>query len=266
MTDHTTTSAAIGTTTTADAPVIRRMRHDTVRRTLRIAQVVRLTPNMIRIVAEGPELAGFVSGAPDDHVKIFVEGADGERVMRDYTPRHHDAAAGTLTIDFFDHEGGPVSDWARAAKVGDPISIGGPRGSQVIEGPIAHWLLVGDETALPAIGRRVEELPAGVSATVIGAVPGPADEQAFASAATVETRWLHRDAAAATDPAPLLAALAQVDLAPNTFVWIAAEAAVARAAREYLVGERGLDKRWIKAAGYWVAGQADSSAKNLGED
>ncbi|MBB3358992.1 MULTISPECIES: siderophore-interacting protein [unclassified Novosphingobium] len=249
----------------ADVPVLRRMRHETTLRTLRIARHERLTPNMIRIVAEGPELAGFVSGAPDDHIKVFVEGGPDERIMRDYTPRHHDAAAGTLTIDFFDHEGGPVSDWARAAQVGDPIRIGGPRGSQVIEGPIAHWLLVGDETALPAIGRRVEELPAGVHATVIGAVPGAADEQTFATAATLETHWLHRDAAAATDPAPIIAALAQIDLPPATFVWIAAEAGVARAAREYLVETRGLDKRWIKAAGYWVAGQADSSAKNLGE-
>jgi NADPH-dependent ferric siderophore reductase len=43
--------------------------------------------------------------------------------------------------------------------VGDAIRIGGPRGSQVIEGPIAHWLLVGDETALPAIGRGSRNCP-----------------------------------------------------------------------------------------------------------
>lgn len=262
----TPTSQTPASETQDSAPSIRRMRHETTLRTLRIARHERLTPNMIRIVAEGPELAGFVSGAPDDHVKVFVEGEPGERIMRDYTPRHHDAEAGTLTIDFFDHEGGPVSDWARAAKVGDAIRIGGPRGSQVIEGPIAHWLLVGDETALPAIGRRVEELPASVRATVIGAVPDAADEQAFASAATLDTRWVHRSASAATDPAPLLAALDGVDLVPGTFVWIAAEAGVARRLREHLVETRGLDKRWIKAAGYWVAGEADSSAKNLGED
>ena len=250
-----------------DFPIIRRTRHESsMRRNLTISRVEQLTPHMIRIVAEGPELAGFVSGAPDDHLKVFVAQADGSQSMRDYTPRRHDPVAGTLTVDFFDHEGGPASDWARAAKVGDTLSIGGPRGSQVIEGPIAHWVLVGDETALPAIGRRVEELSAGVRATVIGAVPGAADEQELTSAATLDARWVHREAAAATDPAPLLAALAEVTLAPHTFVWIAAEAAVARRLREYLVDERGLDKRWIKAAGYWVAGQADSSAKDLGGD
>jgi NADPH-dependent ferric siderophore reductase len=180
-------------------PAIRRLRHETRRRTLAIVSHERLTPSMIRIVAQGADLEGFHSGAPDDHIKVFVPEAGGQMAMRDYTPRHHDAAAQTLTIDFFDHEGGPASDWARAAKVGDPIEIAGPRGSQVIEGPIAHWLLIGDETALPAIGRRIEELPAGTSATVIAAVPGAADEQAFPGQSA---HWVHRPAARASDPAP----------------------------------------------------------------
>jgi NADPH-dependent ferric siderophore reductase len=216
---------------------------------------------MIRIVAQGADLEGFHSGAPDDHIKVFVPEAGGQMAMRDYTPRHHDDAAQTLTIDFFDHEGGPASDWARAAKVGDPIEIGGPRGSQVIEGPIAHWLLIGDETALPAIGRRIEELPAGTGATVIAAVPGAADEQAFPGQSALgppPRRPRQRSR-------PLLDALATVPIAPDTFVWIAAEAGVARALREQLITGRGLDRRWIKAAGYWVAGQADSAVKNLDE-
>ncbi|WP_333838843.1 siderophore-interacting protein [Novosphingobium sp.] len=245
----------------SESPTLRRMRHETRRRSLRIAQIERLTPSMIRVVAGGDDLEGFHSGAPDDHVKVFVTTADGQSAMRDYTPRRHDAAAGTLTIDFFDHVGGPASDWARAAKVGDTLEIGGPRGSQVIEGPIAHWLLIGDETALPAIGRRIEELPEGATATVIGAVPEAADEQAFDSAAHVDARWVHRTDA--TDPAPLLAAIADLQLEPNTFVWIAAEAGVARALRDHFLQGHGLDKAWIKAAGYWVAGQADSSAKDL---
>jgi len=246
-------------------PTIRRMRHETRRRDLQITRIERITPAMIRIVAGGADLDGFHSGAPDDHIKVFVTDTAGQPAMRDYTPRHHDADAGTLTVDFYDHVGGPASDWARAAKVGDTLEIGGPRGSQVIEGPIAHWLLIGDETALPAIGRRVEELPSGASATVIGAVTGAAEEQTFATAATVATRWVHRPEAAATDPAPLLAALDGLDLPPQTFVWIAAEAAVARALRQHLVDTLGLDKAWIKAAGYWVSGEADSSAKNLDE-
>jgi NADPH-dependent ferric siderophore reductase len=261
----TPTSQTPASDTQDSAPSIRRMRHDTTLRTLRIARHERLTPNMIRIVAEGPELAGFVSGAPDDHVKVFVEGEPGERIMRDYTPRHHDADAGTLTIDFFDHEGGPVSDWARAAKVGDAIRIGGPRGSQVIEGPIVHWLLVGDETALPAIGRRVEELPAGVRATVIGAVPDAADEQALPA----PPRWTPAGSIAAPQPRPIPPRCWRRWTA---WTWCPAPSCGSRPKRAWpgacasIWWTRGLDKRWIKAAGYWVAGEADSSAKNLGED
>ena len=38
------------------------------------------------------------------------------------------------------------------------------------------------------------------------------------------------------------------------FAWIAAETQVARAIRQYLLTERGADKQWLKAAGYWRRG------------
>ncbi|RVU05044.1 siderophore-interacting protein [Novosphingobium umbonatum] len=245
-----------------DTPTIRRMRHETCRRALTIQSVERITPHMLRITAQGPELAGFHSASPDDHIKVFVTDAQGQSAMRDYTPRHHDAQAGTLTVDFFDHEAGPASAWARQAKAGDTLHVGGPRGSQVIEGPIAHWLLIGDESALPSIGRRVEELSSDVTATVIAAVPDAADEQVLTSKAALQTHWLHRAADQATDAAPFLAALEGLAIAPQTFIWIAAEAGVARSLREALLA-RGIDKAWIKAAGYWVAGQADAAVKSF---
>ncbi len=40
----------------------------------------------------------------------------------------------------------------------------------------------------------------------------------------------------------------------SCFTWVAAESHVARAIRRYLMNERGIDKRWIKAAGYWRRG------------
>ncbi|MAP95439.1 MAG: hypothetical protein CMK07_10850 [Ponticaulis sp.] len=44
-------------------------------------------------------------------------------------------------------------------------------------------------------------------------------------------------------------------------MWIAAEGSVVKAIRDYLITERGVDRRWIKATGYWVDGQADTTAK-----
>lgn len=141
-----------------DVPEIHRVRHELHRRSLEVVKVERLTPHMIRISLAGSDLAGFVSSSPDDHIKIFIPGLDGAPVRRDYTPRKYNPAAGKLVLDFVNHEGGPAAAWARAAKVGDHLDIGGPKGSQIISGNIAHWLLIGDETALPgqplAVGWR----------------------------------------------------------------------------------------------------------------
>ena len=248
------------------APAIRRVRHELLRRELTVAAVERLTPVMIRVTLEGPSLSSFVSPSPDDHIKIMLPGAsEDEPVMREYTPRAFDTQAGRLVLDFVDHGDGPAGGWARAAKAGDALPIGGPRGSRVIEG-VRSWLLVGDETALPAIGRFLEALAPGERAQVIAAVPGPQDEQSFETAGEVEIRWIHRPLAQAHEPAPLLEALeAAPAQPPETFAWIAAEAGVAKALRQSLIA-RGHPTPWLKAAGYWLRGQADSSIKDIGEE
>jgi NADPH-dependent ferric siderophore reductase len=243
---------------------ITRHRHEVRRRRLTVADTRRLTPNMIRMTLAGEDLADFTSLGADDHVKIFVPGDDGAMAMRDYTPRAFDRAACTLTIDFAVHEAGPATRWAVAARPGDRIDIGGPRGSTVVSLSFAWWLLIGDETALPSIGRRLAELPAGVRAISLAAVTGAGEEQTFATAADHRALWVHRPAAQADDPAPLLAALSQLDLpGGDGFVWIGAEARVARALRDDLT-RRGHPREWMKASGYWRRGEADAHDK-LGE-
>lgn len=234
------------------APAIERIRHEPRRRTLRVAHAERVTPGMLRLILSGAELAGFASAGFDDHVKVVVPG--GER--RDYTPRRHDPAAGTLAIDFAIHEGGAVTDWAVGARPGDPVEIGGPKGSALIAPDVRRWLLVGDETALPAIGRHVEEAADGVEITAAVAVAGPDERQHWRSRAALVPLWAHRPLAAAGDPAALLALVRGLEIPPGTFVWIAAEAGVARAVRDHLAGERGHPRGWLKAGGYWVRGQA----------
>jgi len=243
-----------------DQPRIDRQRHETRRRTLTVQAREQITPNMLRLTLGGPELEGFVSAAPDDHIKVFAPDETGATVMRDYTPRRYDPVAQTLEVDFALHEAGPITAWARAADPGDSAEIGGPRGSQVITGPIQRWLLIGDETALPAIGRRVEEMADGQSVTSLVAIPGPEDAQSWATAADHLALWVARPDPA--DAAPLLDRLAQIAIPEGTFVWIAAEASVARALRDHLTG-RGQPLHWMKASGYWIAGQADASDKSL---
>lgn len=232
---------------------IARLRHEVRRRAITLASVERLTPHMLRLTFASPELRGFVSAAPDDHVKLFFGAA-----MRDYTPRRFDPETGTLTIDFALHEAGPATRWAMEAKPGDILQIGGPRGSAVVPDDFDWYLLIGDETALPAIGRRIEELRPGVPVTSFVLVPEPADAQHFSTAASWSGHWIARGDST-DDAALLLGALKDLTLPGGEgFVWIAAEAQAARAVRRHVVEVLGHPRVWVKAAGYWLRGVADA--------
>lgn len=245
---------------------IARLRHDTRRRTLTVATIEALGTHMRRIGFTSPELHDFVSASPDDHIKLFFEDTGGQSVMRDFTPRRFDTGAGTLTIDFALHDTGPATQWAAAAQVGDRLAIGGPRGSAVVPDDFDWYLLIGDESALPAIGRRVEELRAGVPVITLGLVNGAADEQVFATRADWTGHWVHRTGAdgAADGAAALIDALKALTLpAGEGFVWIAAETGVAKALRAHVQGTLGHPREWLKASGYWTKGLADAADKSL---
>jgi NADPH-dependent ferric siderophore reductase len=230
-------------------PLTHRVKHELRRRALTVHAVERLTPKMVRVILSGDELDGFASASPDDHIKLFF----GEE-MRDFTPRRFDPVANLLAVDFVLHEGGPAGDFAASAKPGDTLHIGGPRGSLVVSERVRNWLLVGDETALPAIARRLEEFDAGVRAQVVIAVGDAGEEQPLQSRASFSTHWVHRRLEKGDDAEPILGVLRELVLAPETFVWAGAEAKVAKAVRQHLLVERSHPREWLKAAGYWIQG------------
>ena len=244
---------------------ILRVRHEIRRRLVTVAATEALTPNMRRIRFASPELHDFESLGPDDHVKLFFPngtqaGAKDDLSMRDYTPRAFDPEQGTLTIDFALHQAGPATAWARAAKPGDEIQIGGPRGSMIVADDFDWYLLIGDETALPAIGRRVESLRANVLVKTIVVVGNPTERQHFKTKARWAGEWLSRTAKHADDATLLQAALAAYAPLPagDGYIWIAAEARVARTLRTYVKDTLGHPKAWLKASGYWTLGQANA--------
>ena len=162
---------------------VRRVRHEIKRRAMTVARVEPLTPGFRSIVFRDDSLTDFVSGSFDDHVKFILD-ADGlPPVMRDYTPRRFDAEARELTIEFALHGDGPVAEWAAQAAAGQRVTIAGPRGSMIVPTDYAWHLFAADETGLPAIARRLEELPRGTRALVIAQVADPADRRVFAGSA-----------------------------------------------------------------------------------
>nr|WP_319514629.1 siderophore-interacting protein [uncultured Cohaesibacter sp.] len=253
------------TSENSNAPTLERVRHELKRRDLEVKTVERLTPSMIRVTLIGEELADFTSLSADDHIKLFVPDSSGMMAMRDYTPRAYDNEARTLTIDFAVHEAGPATAWALSVKPGDHLQIAGPRGSAVLKGDIARYVLIADETGLPALGRWVEEMGPDVEVEAFAAVPGVEDEQSFQTDAKLTMHWIHRSGKDATSPAPFLDAIKTASCGEGTYIWIAAEARVAKAIRTFFLEEQNHPLPWMKAAGYWVYGQADSSEKSIGE-
>ncbi len=112
----------------------------------------------------------------------------------------------------------------------------------------AWHLFAGDETALPAIARRLEELPAGARAIVFAQTGDAADRRVFDSVADVELRWFDGSEA-------LIAAVRAVELpAGEGYAWCAGEAAAMATLRRVLVDEKGHDRHAIRAAAYWKRG------------
>lgn len=196
-----------------EGPSIRRVRHELKRRRLTVKRVEPLPAHRVRVVLGGDDLAGFTSPGFDDHVKLFFPDdshgsneAAGE-TWRDFTPRRFDADARELWIDSFAAQ---RRSWHCLGRRCERRAGAGSRrsqGSAIIEpvGIDTH-LLIGDETALPAIGRRLEELPSTASAVVVAEIEAAA-RPGLNSSATVQAAWTVRDresesAASASHPPP----------------------------------------------------------------
>lgn len=260
----------------ADPRAPQRVRHETRMRLLDVVAVTDITPLMRRIHLKG-DMEGFASLGHADHIKAFFfptgvvpmlapigpNGAEfpvGRKPeMRDYTPRYFDAAAGTLELDFVLHGDGPASSWAAGAKVGDKLVIGGPRGSLIIPAAFDWYLLAGDETALPAIGRRIEELPPGARIIAVIEVENAAEEQLFDTQADLVLHYVHRNGTPAGTTSLILDTIRDIEFPPgDAYAYIAGESSMSKAVRTHLTGERGFNPEWVKAAGYWLLGVADA--------
>lgn len=255
---------------------------------LEVRRTEQLTPHMIRVVLGGEDLAAFPDTPfTDRYVKLqfprpgvdYPEPFDMERIRtempreawpltRTYTVRSLDHAAGELTIDFVYHgEEGVAGPWAAAAKPGDPLRLMGPGGAYAPD-PDADWhLVVGDESALPAIGAACERVPEGRTIVAILEVADAAEHQALAG--SVDATWLYRDR---DRPDQLLDAVRAAPFPSGRIgAFVHGEAGFVRAIRRHLLDERGVPRWSLSVSGYWRVGrdedgwQADKRAEREAE-
>ncbi|GAA4946154.1 siderophore-interacting protein [Actinoplanes utahensis] len=289
---------------------------------VQVARVARLSPNFLRVTFTGDSVAHFADNGWDQRIKLIPPlptgghehlptGADWYARWRDlpeeqrnpirtYTVRQVRAAEREVDVDMVLHGvNGPASRWAVAAAPGSTMVILGPNadftggaGGIDFHPPAGtrRLLLVGDETAVPAIASILSRLPADTVGEALLEVPESADRLDLVAPAGVTVTWLGRDGEAhGTKLIPAVRAVAprllgdcrppavptdleDVDIdegllwevpeetsgTPEGFyAWLAGEAAVIKTLRRHLVAECGVDRRAVAFMGYWRLGRAE---------
>jgi NADPH-dependent ferric siderophore reductase len=251
---------------------------------VRVSRIHRLTPHMTRITFAGDDLHGFEGVAPDQYVKVFFPLPGQQRPqlppplqtgdvmswyrqylampdrvrppMRTYTIRARRPHLTEVDIDFAVHDNpGPACTWAAQAQPGDEVILLGPSGIYDVPEGTGWQLLVGDESAVPAVGAILEALPPDARAEVFLEVGGPEHRLPFETLGDVRVHWIEREGAHGES---VLAAVRAARLPDGTpYAWLAGEASLVKFARRHLVRERGIDKRAITFTGYWRQGRSE---------
>ncbi|MGK2875852.1 MAG: siderophore-interacting protein [Nocardioides sp.] len=225
---------------------------------LEVISTERLSPSMVRVNFTSADLSGFAASADTDrYVKLQFPQPDGTTVARTYSVPIVDVAAGTLSIDFVIHPDpdgnlvGYAAPWAAAAQPGDQISVRGPGGGYAPD-PSADWhLLAGDESALPAIGAALAELPQhAVGYAVIDAPAG--HEQDLVAPTGMVVRWVDGTLAES------LKALAWRPGRVQVFVHGEAQT-VMHEIRPWLFTDLRIPRDDVSVSGYWRRGRTEET-------
>ena len=234
-------------------PRFERVMYELKPRPVTVKSVEDLTPHYRRIVFAGDSLSDFQSASPVDHVKFQID-VNGEAIRRDYTPRAFGNSE--LTIDFALHANGPVTAWAGEATVGSPATILGPRGSKIVHPLFDAYVLIGDETMLPAIGRALESLPAETKVLAVIEVDDPEDQIALPTTTDATIVWAHR--VGRVPGVAMVAALATADWPEDdVFCWAGGEASAMRDVRRHVLFERELPREHLSMSGHWKHGESN---------
>jgi NADPH-dependent ferric siderophore reductase len=241
------------------------------------------TPSLARVVLDGEGLRGFTAlPDTDSYINVAIPPADApyaapfdlealKALPRDqrpfrrrYTVRRWDAALGELTLEVVVHgDTGPGAAWVTHARVGDALVFTGPAGGYRPD-PAADWhLLVGDESALPAIAASLEAIPEAAPVVVRLVCDGADHEIPLRSPGALDLVWLHRTGEPGDDD--LLAdAVRQLTLpAGRVHAFVHGEAGETRAVRRHLLADRGLDPAWLSCSPYWRRGLDDEAWRQI---
>ena len=221
---------------------------------------------MMRLVVGGSELDGLELVEPAASIRLLAPWpdepfdlpswngnefllSDGRRpLLRTFTPVKVDGDE--LTIDIVRHPGGGVSAWVEQAQPGDPCAVSGPGRGETIDSSAARYLLLGDETAIPAIEQLLDAIPESTKIDVHIELGHPAARIELPPHPQATITW--HDAAANEPPGGSLRRTIEAAVIDNaTRVWAASEAASIQAIRKHLFEQRDVPRAHTTIRGYW---------------
>ncbi|MFK4789132.1 SIP domain-containing protein [Microbacterium sp. ZW T5_56] len=234
-----------------------------------VLTVERPNEGIIRIRFGGDDLRDYpTTGIGDEYVRMFFPDAPEQEVrlpritslrgweypegveaseMRVYTIRAH--RPGEVVVDFVVHDGGIAAAWAEQARPGRAVGINPPCGLYERPEHLRRQILVADEPGLPAALRIAEATAADVATMLVLEVRSPA-HRLTAEVEGVQYVWLDGSGNGQAD-SRLVAALERLAPGDDTYVWVATEGRVNRAARRHLRHERRLPAENYKCVAYW---------------
>lgn len=272
----------------AEQPQPQRRRRPPQYHHVEVSHIERLTPHAVRVTLHGEDLAKFEIHGLAEHIKIAFPAPGQDRpimptwsdegpvylpgvprpVTRTYTPRRFRPEALELDVDFMIHGDGEgvASSWAARAQTGDRVVVTMPGGPYRIDPDARQFVIAGDESAIPAIGQIIENLPADARASVFLEVEDASEEQEMPGPAQVELHWLHRNASGELGGRLIQSALREMLVPDGARFFVACEAGVMRDIRRHLMLDRGLPREAFHTHGYWKLGAANHPDHDLGDD
>lgn len=223
-----------------------------------VVETRRLSDQLIRVTLTSPAVGETdFSPCTDRYVKLSFPN-DGDPVKRSYTIRSFDTTAGTVDIDFVVHgDQGVAGPWAQAAQPGDELELGGVGGGYR-PAPDAPWhLLIGDESALPAIAAALEAIPA--ERQVYAFLEIADDAQRIDLAHPDSVTWVPREVEGVSLPSGqgLAEQVLNFALPPEPgHVFLHGEANMVRVLRRHLRAH-GYPMSAMSISGYWRDGSTD---------
>ncbi|GAB3920524.1 siderophore-interacting protein [Microlunatus endophyticus] len=249
-----------------------------------VARSERITPHMVRVTFTGKDLErlprrGFdqwfrlflphsggrtdFAAVPDrlgvaSYVKYLTSKSSTRPPFRNYTARELRPETAELDVDFVVHgDQGIAGPWAQQARSGEQVMLlDQGRGFDPL-GDATEFLLVGDESALPAIAGILRDLPRDTTGLAIIEIPETADRQILDAPAGFEISWLPRDHPG-NHPGRLAieAATTYRPTDPGGLqAYLAGEQSLVAQTRRSLVGA-GIPKTRITFTGYWRSGRS----------